>query len=664
MNLSDKLKTPLNKKPKANVVTEMNSKLRKINTNSIDDDSNHKLHTNEMELKILNCDELYEKLNDIIFKETTPQNIMSGHFDFDRTQYASKESFSEFFSKLSNYKKLIRKGILNSKTPSFNFLEAAEKYKIVANPVGLLKRNGNSEKIDLKHYGKGDNHLQALTNCFKTADHITEIDLQDNRLTNHSVVPMFEALKSNVKCAKNISMINLSFNKLGKESINALSLFIQEPDCELSHINLEANCLGNDVIISLLNNICVHINHKLKYINLGQNNLTDLCAFSLANFVEKCAFLKVLILYWNSIRNHGASLIVSKMKKHFELKFFDISWNLIGNSLLDSVPTKEELEKSNKESKNYINADLNEIRSTDFNPFAKKKLNPLKTAVSLFAKELGELFKEKSSELIHLDISHNNIGQADFVHLSEEVKNNHVILGIHCDGNEAAIDELGFMKAVGKSNFESSHYANSQIYYRISEEHPLISTNVINVRKIRAKNNCWICEGWRETKFVYSLKSNNKEIIYHEAPVVRLHLSFENYKPYDTTPRGDQYVCHRMCPPGEFFFFFSVNGVPVDNFGQITHNLKEAVIHQEKDSNGEVKEYIITKLAKSLAEINSNVIDSDNYRKMIQYCEPRPEKKIIQKIRPRSPWSFPISLWGGYDYSYDGDTEVNLNMIT
>jgi len=658
MNSSETKMVVPTKKSQSNLLSEMNLKMLNINSKSFENDSNHKLLMNEMELKILNCDELYERLNDIIFKEKTPQNLMTQQSEFDRTQYASRESYLEFYMKLNNYKKFIRKGTLVTKTPSFNFIEAVEKNNIIPNPIGLLKRQGNPERINLKHYGKGDSHVKAITNSIKIADHVTEIDLQDNRLTNSSVIPMMETLKSNVKFVKNLSLINLSYNKLGKEAIDSLCLFIQEPDCELSHINLEANCLGNDVVISLVNTICVYINHKLKYINLGQNNLNDLCAFGLANLVEKCVFLKVLILYWNSIRNHGASMIVNKMKKHFELKFFDISWNLIGNSLLDSVPSKEELEKSNKESKNFVNAELNEIRSMDFTPF-KKKLNPLKSSISPFAKELGELFKEKSSELIHLDFSHNNIGYADSVHISEEVKNNHIILGIHCDGNELMIDELGFMEAINKTNFETSHYAHSQIFYKISEEHPLIKTNILNVRKIRAKNNCWICEGWRETKFVYNIKQNIEER-YDEPPVVKLHLSFENYKPYDTIPKGDHFVCHRMCPPGEFLFYFTVNGVPVENCGQITHKLKEAIIHQEKDTEGEVKEYIITKLAKSVAEINPHVIDSDNYRKMIQYCEPRPEKKIIQKVRPRTPWSFPISIWAIYDISFEGESEVRL----
>lgn len=41
---------------------------------------------------------------------------------------------------------------------------------------------------------------------------------------------------------------------------------------------------------------------------------------------------------------------------------------------------------------------------------------------------------------------------------------------------------------------------------------------------------------------------------------------------------------------------------------------------------------------------------------------PRPEKNMLKK-RPRTPWSFPISLWAYYGYDYEGEPESVYNNV-
>lgn len=48
---------------------------------------------------------------------------------------------------------------------------------------------------------------------------------------------------------------------------------------------------------------------------------------------------------------------------------------------------------------------------------------------------------------------------------------------------------------------------------------------------------------------------------------------------------------------------------------------------------------------------------------MLKYCQPRPEKKKIINIRPRTPWIFPISIWAAYDYTFEGDSEEYLEEV-
>jgi len=47
--------------------------------------------------------------------------------------------------------------------------------------------------------------------------------------------------------------------------------------------------------------------------------------------------------------------------------------------------------------------------------------------------------------IIHVDFSFNNFKTADIQVIGEGLKSNHTLLGIHLMGNEAKVDELGFV---------------------------------------------------------------------------------------------------------------------------------------------------------------------------------------------------------------------------
>ena len=65
-------------------------------------------------------------------------------------------------------------------------------------------------------------------------------------------------------------------------------------------------------------------------------------------------------------------------------------------------------------------------------------------------------------------------------------------------------------------------------------------------------------------------------------------------------------------------------------------------------------------ISKINVKVNKNVINED-YRKTITFCEPRPEKIINKFIRPRTPWTFPVSIWSYYDYEYNDVPESYLD---
>ena len=61
-----------------------------------------------------------------------------------------------------------------------------------------------------------------------------------------------------------------------------------------------------------------------------------------------------------------------------------------------------------------------------------------------FTSQLCDLFHNKSVQLVHLDISYNNINAVDAKAISEHIKDNHTILGKNVDCNGMWVNELSF----------------------------------------------------------------------------------------------------------------------------------------------------------------------------------------------------------------------------
>jgi len=76
-----------------------------------------------------------------------------------------------------------------------------------------------------------------------------------------------------------------------------------------------------------------------------------------------------------------------------------------------------------------------------------------------------EIFKrvcanmQTNSTLIHLDLSHNNNSSKELTELSNNIKDNHTLLGLHLTGNEAKVDGAGYINTFKSPLMITSHYS-------------------------------------------------------------------------------------------------------------------------------------------------------------------------------------------------------------
>lgn len=572
-----------------------------------------KVENDQMYLKALDSDSVWNSLENFAFRGSKNAIFNINNFDtqFNRTSYANKNSFHDYYKKYTTHRELVRKNVIKKETPSFAFIREIKTSHKVPFPMGLLKKKGDENELSLVNCSVGNEFANILAKSIvhSEVNHVRKLDLELNRLTLEGVNELFNTLKLNRKTVTYLRKLNLSNNDLSGGLGESLSRYISEGDCHLKEIILENTCLNDDSLKALSSTICKHLENDLSVFNIGRNSITDLSAVCISEIATLCDSLKVLQLQANMLTNKAGALIIRAVQKNKEMKFLDISWNKLGDDL-NIEPTRDEIYKSsiNPMRTEYRNYDIKEFSQTmsmkfkdvelPTNPNEKKpkpgkvgkansedymralkfqkniKLAPIE--VSECAKALGELFKDNSNTLVHLNISNNNFNYLDCSHIAETVKQNQTILGIHVEGNQMTIDQLGFIFPISKPDRAANYYANSQITYNSlydKEEGILIGNSLLKSDipahiKIKKRNNCWICEGWRETAFVFD----------HDPAVIgpdkeskrdaKIYLEIDQWAPYEMNyvVSDNKSIVYRMCPPCDNRFFYTLDNKIVENF--------------------------------------------------------------------------------------------------
>ena len=519
-----------------------------------------------------------------------------GFEQFGSTNYVSKSAMGVFYNKYQKYNILSRKHKIKNFTPSFAFIKASNEEKIVPNPKGLIKRKGFAHDLEMRNQLVGDRYMRVLSESLKYRTALSTMNFSNNRMSFEGAKSLFNTLSKNKSLTYQLRSLDLSNNFLGSsKKLDEMIAFLTDDKCSIENINLYGNLLGNKNTIRICETLSKYGERRMNDINLGKNNIDDEVIPSICELLNNCIYLKAFSLNKNWIHNKGASEIIKTLTNHGELRLLDLSYNCIGNDLI-LTPSYEEVVNTDYKNPNRLfnNFALDEtltsmkltFRRNPLLPNIDQKANPKKNdnkkddkkavkpvtvqepkkiaekpkTPSAFAVALANYFCSGTVQLIHLDISNNNLNYIDCNELSDKIKQNHIILGIHVDGNEMDVDALGFLHPMEKSMKNEKFFSRSQIHYDMNIDYALRKTNNQKLRKLRDKNKCWICEGFREVLFTFIPK---KTITDPTNTLVKVHLSCDDYKPFDMICSGNKYEIVRMCPPGELMYFFTVNTKPI-----------------------------------------------------------------------------------------------------
>ena len=130
---------------------------------------------------------------------------------------------------------------------------------------------------------------------------------------------------------------------------------------------------------------------------------------------------------------------------------------------------------------------------------------------------------QKNTSLVHLDISYCGFREEECTMISQGLLQNHTILGVHMAGNKWMADDLGF---VNKIQDMETVILKDALWHRLPLNKDKVSKHAI---KSKATGNCWICEGWREVKFVWK---DTKNLYSEPGNSLRINIKFRNFTGY------------------------------------------------------------------------------------------------------------------------------------
>lgn len=407
-----------------------------------------------------------------------------------------------------------------------------------------------NKAFNFENWGLDDTYICSLCNAATKTDfaRIRRLNLADNRLTEHSVTALtgigdsFSALKS----------INLAGNQLGPAGGFAVAKFLTTARPRLAELDLSGNLIGDRAVAELCEGL-THFNHNLKVLGLACNLLgqSDAGGIALGQLLQERQELQTLDLHWNSLHGIGATCFLAGLYENNitiggQLRRLNLAWNRLGLRCKDS--------QRNSGTHGSATCSCTVCLPT-----------------SRTAKMLSSIFSD-GKVLFHLDISYNGFCANMCEILATGLRRNHTLFGIHMIGNEAWIDDQGFiipnsgpsakvqdaerlgittnrmvrnvpamvLKKFGGNSALSG--ANGGLGGAAMEALETTSWGSLN----RNVQKCWICENWIEYTVSYVVGFSGNEESVDEVTSVAVYFNLDGWSAPTVLTRNEEVFQRRF----------------------------------------------------------------------------------------------------------------------
>nr|XP_049616912.1 NACHT, LRR and PYD domains-containing protein 12 isoform X4 [Syngnathus scovelli] len=199
--------------------------------------------------------------------------------------------------------------------------------------ASVLSSSRTLRELDLSDNDLGDDGLEALAaGLAKPQCTLQVLKLNSCKLSKKSC----EALASVLSSSRTLRELDLSWNDLGDDGLEALAAGLAKPQCTLQVLRLDECKLSKkscDALASVLSSSC-----SLRKLDLSNNDLGDDGLEALAAGLAKpqCT-LQVLRLNSCNLSEKSCDALASVLSSSCSLRKLDLSWNDLGDDGLEAL---------------------------------------------------------------------------------------------------------------------------------------------------------------------------------------------------------------------------------------------------------------------------------------------------------------------------------------
>ena len=381
-----------------------------------------------------------------------------------------------------------------------------------ADDIGnFLSKNTELKELDLSH-----NNLDAtgISNICRNLNisHLTKINISNNAIDEQAADDIGNFLSKNTElkeldlshnnldatgirniCRKlnisHLTKINISNNAIGEQAADDIGNFLSK-NTELKELDLSYN----NLCAASISNICTKLNiSHLTKINISNNAIGEQAAGDIGNFLSKNTELKELDLSYNNLYAAGISNICTKLNISHLTKI-NISNNAIGEQAADDIGNflskNTELKELDLSHNNLDATGISNI-CRNLNISHLTKINISNNAIGEQAADDIGNFLSKNTELIELDLSHNNLDATGISNIFRKLNISHLTkinISNNAVGEQAAGDIGNFLSKNTKlKELDLSH--NNLCAAGICNVCRKLHVNISHLTKINISNN-------------------------------------------------------------------------------------------------------------------------------------------------------------------------------
>ena len=394
--------------------------------------------------------------------------------------------------------------------------------KYVAEPLMARTGSGKRGEGNLCNLSLGNTRLAPILPCI--ADTSCSLDLSANRMSLGR-----SSILKDVSQFQQLHHLCLSSNIIGNGSAEGLVDIMSLP--HIVSLVMQDCKIGSRQLRSIANVLKTRKKRhsSLQFLDLRGNKIGNFAANLLSGLLSYllCG-LQNLALDNNTITHVGLSSLIHALTEGnagSNLQRLSISMNPLGSNPQSAIVMSSLL----RECEELTDLDLSWTR------------------MSILGDEFREVLSQ-SKTLLHLQLSHNSMLANECSLLSEALKSNHTLLGLHIQaGNCCTIDwQQQIVAAPSDSGLKLRTLATLSY-----EGHQLHDGSGLG------SQNCWLCEGWSEVEFIWTPGKSGSGVRKH----ISLCLASESWKPHPMTHDifSNTWKIYLVLPPKKHRYMFAVD---------------------------------------------------------------------------------------------------------